>query len=63
MPTTINDVRFSYCNLFQPQVRPGGKPEDAKYSVTILVPKSNAQAKAIIDAAIQDAVTAGVSKV
>lgn len=62
MSTTINDVRFSYCNLFQPQVRPGGKPEEAKYSVTILVPKTNVQAKAIMDAAVQEAINAGVSK-
>lgn len=62
MPTTINDVRFSYCNLFQPQVRPGGKPEDAKYSVTVLAPKSNPQAKAVMDAAIQAAIEAGVAK-
>ena len=46
MPITINDVRFSYCNLFQPAARPGQEP---KYSVTILVPKSNAAAKAAID--------------
>lgn len=60
MPTTINEVRFSYCNLFQPQTRPG--QTDAKYGVTVLVPKTNAAAKAAIDAAIQDAINAGVSK-
>lgn len=59
MPTTINDVRFSYCNLFQPQARPG---QEAKYSTTILVPKSNVQAKAAIDQAIAEAIEQGVTK-
>ena len=62
MATTINDVRFSYCNLFQakpPFNNPNGEP---KYSVTILVPKTNAAAKAVMDAAVQAAIEAGVSK-
>ena len=59
MPITINDVRFSYCNLFQPQARPGQEP---KYSVTILIPKTNAAAKAAVDQAVQEAIAAGVSK-
>lgn len=61
MPTTINDVRFSYANLFQPKPpinNPNGEP---KYSVTILVPKTNVQAKAAIDAAVQEAINAGVT--
>lgn len=61
MPITINDVRFSYANLFQPKPplnNPAGEP---KYSVTILVPKTNVQAKAAIDAAVQEAVNAGVA--
>lgn len=61
MAITINDVRFSYCHLFQPQ--PAKKPgEDPKYSVTILVPKANTAAKAVIDQAISAAIEAGVSK-
>ena len=59
MPININDVRFSYCNLFQPQARPGQEP---KYSVTILIPKTNAAAKAAVDQAVQEAIAAGVSK-
>lgn len=59
MATTIQNVRFSYTNLFQPQARPGQEP---KYSVTILVPKTNTEAKAAIDAAIAQAIEAGVSK-
>lgn len=49
MSITINNVRFSYANLFQPKApfnNPNGEP---KYSVTILVPKANTEAKALID--------------
>lgn len=60
MAITINDVRFSYCNLFQPQARPG--QTEAKYSTTILVPKTNASAKAAIDQAVSAAIELGVSK-
>ena len=56
---TINNVRFSYCNLFQPDTRPG---QDPKYSTTVLVPKSNTAAKEAIDAAIEEATQSGVSK-
>lgn len=62
MATTITGVRFSYCNLFQakpPFNNPQGAP---KYSCTILVPKTNTAAKAAIDAAIAQAIEAGVSK-
>ena len=59
MAITITDVRFSYCHLFQPQQRPGQEP---KYSVTILVPKTNTAAKAAIDQAVNAAMEAGVPK-
>ena len=61
MAVTINDVRFSYCNLFQPKApfnNPQGEP---KYSVTVLVPKTNTAAKAVIDNSIAQAIDAGVS--
>lgn len=61
MAVTINDVRFSYCNLFQPKApfnNPQGEP---KYSVTVLVPKTNTAAKAVIDNAISQAIDVGVS--
>lgn len=57
---TINDVRFSFMNVFQakpPFNNPNGEP---KFSVTILVPKNNTQAKALIDQAIAQAITLGV---
>lgn len=59
MAITINNVRFSYCHLFQPQARPGQEP---KYSVTILIPKSDAAAKAAIDQAVAEAIEQGVAK-
>lgn len=58
---TIGEARLSYCNVFQPQApfnNPQGEP---KFSVTVLVPKSNAQAKAAIDAAINAAIDAGIA--
>lgn len=57
-PINVNNVRFSYCNLFQPVSRNG---QDPKFSVTILVPKANAAAKAAIDAAVNEAISYGVS--
>lgn len=59
---TTGKARLSYEHLFQPHVQPGGKPEDAKYSVTVLVPKSDVATKQRIDAAIAAAKQAGVSK-
>ena len=62
MAITINNVRLSYCNLFQakpPHNNPNGDP---KFSCTILVPKTNTEARAAIDAAIAQAIEAGVSK-
>ena len=61
MSVTLNNVRFSYCNLFQakpPLNNPNGEP---KYSTTILVPKNNAAAKAAMDREINLALEAGVS--
>ena len=59
MAVTINDVRFSYCNLFQPKTTQDGT---LKYGVTILIPKTNVQAKAIVDAAIEAATIDGIQK-
>lgn len=61
MAITIENVRFSYCNLFQPKLsfnNPNGEP---KYSTTVLIPKSNTQAKAAIDQAIAATIEAGVT--
>ncbi|TZE81985.1 DUF2815 family protein [Calorimonas adulescens] len=52
-------VRLSYVHLFTPYAsKPGQEP---KYSVTILLPKSDIAAKQRIDAAIQAAIQTGIS--
>jgi hypothetical protein len=61
MAITINDVRFSYCNLYTPKPPMNNPQAEPKYSVTILIPKTNTQARALVDQAIQEAVQAGVS--
>ena len=58
---TIGEVRLSYCNVFQPQPPFNNPAGEKKFSVTVLVPKSNPAAKAAIDAAINAAIEAGVS--
>ncbi len=57
---TTGEVRLSYVNVFEPQTRPGST--DAKYSVTVLMPKSDTAGKAAIDAAIKAAIEQGVTK-
>lgn len=61
MAITINDVRFSYANLFQPKAPFNNPAGDPKYSVTILVPKANAAAKALIDQEIARVMEEAVS--
>lgn len=58
---TLGEVRLSYCNLFQPKPPFNNPQGDPKFSTTVLLPKSNAAAKAAIDAAIAAAIDAGVS--
>ena len=62
-PITIENVRFSYCNLFQPKPPRNQPNADPKFSVTVLVPKSNTAAKALIDQAINQAIADGISNV
>lgn len=59
---TLGEVRLSYCNLFQPKPPFNAPQGDPKFSATILLPKSNVAAKTALDAAIRDAIEAGVSK-
>lgn len=61
MAITLNDVRFSYCNLFQPKPPYNNPQGEPKYSCTILVPKTNTQAKALIDQAVAQAIETGVT--
>jgi hypothetical protein len=60
-PTRVvtGEVRFSYCNLLKPRASMQGGEE--KYSVTILLPKSDVATKQRIDAAIEAAKQNGTS--
>ena len=50
------EVRLSYCNLTQPKLPPNStNPADAKYSVTLLIPKTDTHTIADIRAAIEAA--------
>lgn len=53
-------VRFSYMHVFQPYANNQG--QEPKYSTTILVPKTDVQTKALIDAAIEAAKQSGAGK-
>ncbi|MBT2696378.1 DUF2815 family protein [Bacillus sp. ISL-40] len=61
-PTRVvtGEVRFSYVNLLKPRASMQGGEE--KYSVTILLPKSDVATKQRIDAAIEAAKQVGKSK-
>ena len=61
MKVLTGEVRLSYCNLTTPRAaKQGGEP---KYSVTILIPKTDVATKADIDAAIQAAAQEALTKV
>ena len=53
-------VRFSYLNAFEPRSNNGGEP---KYSVTLLIPKTDVATKQAIDAAIQQTLQDGMVSV
>mgnify|MGYP000873549507 CR=1 FL=1 len=52
-------VRLSYAHVFTPYANPNGG--EAKFSVTVLIPKSDTATKQRIDTAIQAAIQSGVS--
>lgn len=56
---TTGEVRLSFVHLFKPYAFQPGQEE--KYSTTILLPKSDTQTKARIDAAIQAAKERGAA--
>ena len=61
MKVLTGECRLSYCNLTTPRAaQQGGEP---KYSVTLLIPKTDFATKADIDASIQAAAQDAVSKV
>lgn len=57
---TTGEVRISYEHLMKPYDM-NGREEEAKYSATLLIPKSDKATKQRIDAAIQTAIQEGVS--
>lgn len=52
-------VRLSYANLFEPKSIQGSKP---KYSVSLIIPKTDKATLARIEAAIDAAIEAGIAK-
>ena len=54
MATQFNTgrIRFSYPNVFAPRAASAG--QDAKYSMCVLIPKTDKATKAKIDAAIRE---------
>lgn len=56
-----NEVRLSYCNLIQPRAPMNGQG-DPKYSVTLLIPKTDFATKADIDQSIEAAAREATSK-
>lgn len=55
---TTGEVRFSYLHVFQPYAQQQGA--EPKYSVTLLIPKTDVATKGLIDAAINAATNNGV---
>ena len=55
---TVGEARLSYVHLFEPYSSMAG--QDPKYSVTVLIPKSNTAAKRQIDDAIEAAKQIGI---
>lgn len=56
------EVRLSYCNLITPRAPLNGQG-DPKYSVTVLIPKTDVATKADIDASIEAAAKEAVGKI
>lgn len=56
---TTGEVRLSYAHLYEPYSNNGGEP---KYSVTVLMPKSDTAAKARLDAAFEAAKQKGIAE-
>ena len=55
------EVRLSYCHLVEPYANPNQPGSEPKYSVTLLIPKTDTATKADIDAAIKAAYDQGVA--
>ncbi|SCY26338.1 DUF2815 family protein [Alkaliphilus peptidifermentans] len=57
--TKENPVRFSYANVFEPKSINGSDP---KYSVSIIIPKTNSEAIKAIEKAIEEAKKDGIQR-
>ena len=55
----LGEVRFSYAYVFSKRQNPDGTP--GKYSVCVIIPKSNTEAVALFKQAFENAKTAGKS--
>lgn len=60
LKSLIKNARLSYCALTEPRAPQNGG--EAKYSVTLLIPKTDVATKADIDASIRAAMAAGRDK-
>lgn len=60
MKVLTGEVRLSYANLLQPRTPQGGG--GPKYSVTLLIPKTDIKTKADLDQSIQAAIQEGIPK-
>lgn len=49
----LGEVRFSYCNVFSKRINPDGTP--GKYSVCVIIPKTNTEAVALFKQAYEAA--------
>ena len=60
-PTRIvtGEVRLSYAHVWEPNSIQGGKP---KYSVSLIIPKSDTATIAMIEKAVDVAIEAGIGK-
>lgn len=60
-PTRIvtGEVRLSYAHVWEPNSIQGGKP---KYSVSLIIPKSDSATISAIEKAVDAAITAGIGK-
>ena len=56
---TGKDTRLSYANIWEPKAINGGEP---KYSVSVLISKSDKVTIAVISKAIDAAIEAGIGK-
>lgn len=56
---TTGKVRMNFVHVFEPHA--GEQGQEPKYSVTVLVPKSDTATKKAIDAAIEEAATYGTA--